>query len=46
MEKDSLYSSQTSSILREKFFDCSDGCQLYVCKTCGNRAEFNPSQQY
>lgn len=46
MEKDTLYSSCTAATLREKFYDCSDGCQMYVCRNCGNRADFNPSNEY
>ena len=43
MEKDTLFSSNTPSILREKFYDCSDGFNLMCCRKCGLRAEFNSS---
>ena len=41
MELATLYSSGTSFILKEKAFDGSDAYDMYFCKTCGSKAEFN-----
>ena len=46
MELASLYSSGTPHTLKEKAYHCSDGCTLYFCKTCGQRAEFNKDPNF
>ncbi len=46
MEKDGFYSSGTSSIFQEKFYEHSDSFNIKACKNCGMLAEFNPNPNY
>jgi DNA-directed RNA polymerase beta subunit len=46
MELASIYSSGTPHTLKEKAYNCSDGCVLYFCRNCGQRAEFNKDPNY
>jgi DNA-directed RNA polymerase beta subunit len=46
MEKDVFYSSGTSAIFAEKFYEHSDSFNIKACKNCGMLAEFNPNPNY
>ena len=46
MEKDSFFSSGTSAIFQEKFYEHSDSFNIKACKNCGMLAEFNPNPNY
>jgi len=35
MEKDAIVAHGAMRFLTEKFYDDSDGCKIYICRTCG-----------
>ena len=41
MEKDAVVSHGTMKSFKEKFYDHSDGFDIYVCKRCGRSAIYN-----
>ena len=41
MEKDVLVAGGVMNMLQEKFFEASDGFDIYVCRTCGQQAIVN-----
>lgn len=44
MERDAMISHGTTMFLKERFYDCSDKYQIYVCSTCGQQAITNPEE--
>ncbi|MCK9608164.1 MAG: hypothetical protein M0R33_17100 [Methylomonas sp.] len=44
MENDVIEAQGSMRALCEKFYECSDGCMIYVCRNCGKRAIVNTTE--
>ena len=45
MERDALLGQGVAQFLRERFVECSDGVDVYVCRKCGSIGYYNPRRK-